>query len=58
MEDISCMKRDELLEMRQNLMEDIKQLDKESIMLQEEYIKTLQQIKDILVKFSEEKEEN
>ena len=57
MEDISCMKRDELLEMRQNLMEDIKQLDKESIMLQEEYIKTLQQIKDVLIKISEEKEE-
>ena len=49
------MKKEELIEMKRKILSDINQLDKEDLLLQEEYVKVLQEIKEILQQNLDEK---
>ena len=42
------MKKEDLIEMKRRLTNDINQLDKEDLLLQEEYVKVLEEIHAIL----------
>ena len=49
------LKKEELIEMKRKIISDINKLDKEDLLLQEEYVKVLQEIRDFLQQTLEEK---